>query len=61
MPPPEMFVATCTSDNTSAYCDRLRGLPPEILDGPVGEYVIGFIVEDLDGNQTQSNAPVTVQ
>ena len=33
----------------------------EILDGPAGEYVIGFIVEDLDGNSFQSNAPITVQ
>ena len=36
-PAPETFVATCTSDNTSADCERLRGLPPEVLDGPVAE------------------------
>jgi clostripain len=33
----------------------------EILDAPVGEYVIGFIVEDLDGNAVQANAPIQVQ
>jgi hypothetical protein len=33
----------------------------EQQDAAVGEYVIGFIVEDLDGNRTQVFAPVTVE
>lgn len=31
------------------------------LDAAAGEYVVGFIVEDLDGNRTQSYAQVTVE
>jgi hypothetical protein len=31
------------------------------LDAAAGEYVVGFIVEDLDGNRTQSYTRVTVQ
>jgi hypothetical protein len=31
------------------------------LDAAAGEYVVGFIVEDLDGNQRQSFAQVTVE
>jgi hypothetical protein len=33
----------------------------EELDGAPGEYIVGFIVEDLDGNQTESYSQVTVQ
>jgi hypothetical protein len=31
------------------------------LDAAAGEYVVGFIVEDLDGNQRQVFTPVTVE
>jgi hypothetical protein len=31
------------------------------LDAAVGDYVIGFIVEDLDGNSYESYAAVEVQ
>ena len=33
----------------------------KILDAAAGDYVIGFIAEDLDGNRTESYAPVTVR
>ena len=33
----------------------------EVLDGPVGDYVIGFIVEDLDGNRVETYADVMVE
>ncbi|MEZ4767001.1 MAG: clostripain-related cysteine peptidase [Caldilineales bacterium] len=33
----------------------------ELLDAAAGNYVIGFIAEDLDGNRTESYAPVTVR
>ena len=32
-----------------------------VLDAPAGDYTIGFIVEDLDGNRTETYADVTVQ
>lgn len=31
------------------------------LDAPVGNYVVGFIVEDLDGNPTQTYAQIAVE
>ena len=31
------------------------------LDAAVGEYIVGFIIEDLDGNRYESYEPVTVQ
>ena len=31
------------------------------LDAAAGEYVVGFIVEDLDGNAVESYAQVTVE
>jgi hypothetical protein len=33
----------------------------EVLDGPAGEYAIGFIVEDLDGNRVETYTDVTVE
>ena len=33
----------------------------EVLDGPPGEYAIGFIVEDLDGNRVETYTDVTVE
>jgi hypothetical protein len=33
----------------------------EVLDAPAGEYAIGFIVEDLDGNRAETYADVTVE
>ena len=33
----------------------------EVLDAPTGEFIVGFIVEDLDGNATQSFARVNVE
>ncbi len=33
----------------------------EVLDAPAGEFIVGFIVEDLDGNATQSFAKIDVQ
>jgi len=33
----------------------------EVLDGPAGDWVIGFIVEDLDGNRVETYADVTVE
>lgn len=33
----------------------------EVLDGPIGEYTIGFIVEDLDGNQVESYTDISVE
>ena len=33
----------------------------EVLDAPAGEFIVGFIVEDLDGNATQSFARVNVE
>ena len=33
----------------------------EVLDGPAGDYTIGFIVEDLDGNRIETYTDVTVQ
>lgn len=33
----------------------------EELDAAAGEYLVGFIVEDLDGNQQQVYTPITVQ
>lgn len=33
----------------------------KILDAAAGDYVVGFIAEDLDGNRTESYAPVTVR
>lgn len=33
----------------------------EVLDGPQGEYAIGFIVEDLDGNRVETYTDVTVE
>lgn len=33
----------------------------EVLDGPAGDYVIGFIVEDLDGNRVETYRDVTVE
>ena len=33
----------------------------EVLDGPPGEYAIGFIVEDLDGNRVETFADVMVE
>jgi hypothetical protein len=38
-----------------------RTLEWEALDAAAGQYVVGFIVEDLDGNQTAAYAPVTVR
>ena len=32
----------------------------EVLDAPAGDYSIGFIAEDLDGNRTETYAEVTV-
>ncbi|HOU40389.1 MAG TPA: clostripain-related cysteine peptidase [Promineifilum sp.] len=32
-----------------------------VQDAPAGDYTIGFIVEDLDGNRTETYADVTVQ
>jgi len=31
------------------------------LDAPAGEYLVGFIVEDLDGNAYQMYEQITVQ
>jgi hypothetical protein len=31
------------------------------LDAAAGEYMVGFIVEDLDGNTQQTYAPITVE
>lgn len=33
----------------------------DVLDAPAGDYAIGFIVEDLDGNQVETYADVTVE
>jgi hypothetical protein len=33
----------------------------EVLDAPAGEYAIGFIAEDLDGNRAETYADVTVE
>jgi hypothetical protein len=33
----------------------------EELDAAAGPYVVGFVVEDLDGNATQSIAQITVR
>ncbi len=33
----------------------------EVLDAPAGEFAIGFIVEDLDGNRAETYADVTVE
>lgn len=33
----------------------------EVLDGPPGEYAIGYIVEDLDGNRVETYTDVTVE
>lgn len=33
----------------------------EVLDGPIGEYTIGFIVEDLDGNQVETYTDIIVE
>jgi len=33
----------------------------ETLTAPVGTYVVGFIVQDLDGSQQQAYAQVTVR
>jgi hypothetical protein len=33
----------------------------KVLDAAAGEYIIGFIVEDLDGNATESYTKVIVQ
>jgi hypothetical protein len=33
----------------------------EVLDAPAGEYAIGFILEDLDGNREETYADVTVE
>ncbi len=40
---------------------RDRSFTWELMDAPVGEYVIGFIVEDLDGNQYATYAPISVR
>ena len=33
----------------------------ETLDAAVGEYVVGFVVEDLDGNQYPVYETITVE
>lgn len=33
----------------------------EVFDGPAGDYTIGFIVEDLDGNRVETYADVSVE
>jgi len=33
----------------------------DVLDGPAGEYAIGYIVEDLDGNRVETYIDVTVR
>lgn len=33
----------------------------EVLDGPIGDYTIGFIVEDFDGNQVESYSDISVE
>lgn len=38
-----------------------QGFTWEVMDAAAGEYVVGFIVEDLDGRQYASYAPVTVR
>ena len=33
----------------------------EVLDAAAGEYVVGFVVEDLDGNELERFVQVTVE
>jgi hypothetical protein len=44
---------------TLIFSDRLWTY--EVLDGPAGDYTIGFIVEDLDGNRVETYTDVTVR
>jgi hypothetical protein len=44
---------------TLVFSDRLWTY--EVLDGPAGDYTIGFIVEDLDGNRVETYTDVTVR
>jgi hypothetical protein len=44
---------------TLAFRDRM--FTWEALDAAPGQYVIGFMVQDLDGNEQQAYAQVTVE
>ena len=65
---PVFFAAGLVADLTGAALvdgttvEAGRGpLHVEELNLPAGEYVIGFVVEDLDGNATASYTPIAVQ
>ena len=44
---------------TLTFSDRM--FTWEVLDAAAGQYVVGFIIEDLDGNSQVAFQPVTVQ
>jgi len=45
--------------NTVTFSDRM--FTWEVLDAAAGQYVVGFIIEDLDGNSQVAFQPVTVR
>lgn len=44
---------------TLTFSDRM--FTWEVLDAAAGQYVVGFIIEDLDGNMQAVFQPITVQ
>ena len=45
--------------STLTFTDRMFAW--EVLDAAAGQYVVGFIIEDLDGNSQVAFQPVTVR
>lgn len=54
-------VASTALENGDTVNAAASPLKVEELNLPAGEYIIGFIVEDLDGNTTTSYTPITVK